>query len=102
MVTVVLGRGGAGMVRQDAQSTSNWQIRHGFAAAIPQTDYAVLLIGLRNDEVGKDPALHVADHAIALIDGLRGGTAVTRHGHPARIDKGPTPCLLVADHGGQD
>ena len=55
----------------------------------------MLLVGARQHEAFDHIAIHTAYGAIAIVDFLPLRSAVTAHGHPARIDDGPAFLRLV-------
>src|SRR5262245_50163402 len=64
-VLAELGRGGAGVVGEDAQQRADGKALEVDRAAAAPRDDAMLLVGVGDDEVVDRPAPHVANHSIA-------------------------------------
>src|SRR5699024_8390475 len=101
-MAIMLGAGGAGMIRQYAHAVADFQAGQRGITAVANADDAVFLVGAGHDQVRPGPAVDVANHAVALVDVLVGRAAITGHGHPAGVDDDPALVLLVADHRGHD
>src|SRR3954464_11890821 len=86
-----LRAGRAGVVGQDAKPPSDRKPhRHvGIDLAAHARDDSMLLAGARQPAAFDHIASRVAYGAIAIVDFLALRSAVTAHGHPARIDDGP-------------
>lgn len=89
------------MVRQNAEARADRQIRHRRTAVWTRGYQPMLLAGRRQDEIGDDAPIRVANEPVTPVHCLIRGSTVAGHSHPARVNSDAAVGALMADDGGQ-